>query len=129
MRRMLNAARRIDRDDAGAAAVEFALVSLVLILVCLAVTELGRGLFLRNQLSYAADLAAREIMLRPEIQDDELEAAIRQRFLGAADGLEVSAPLEDGVRTVRLNYPFTLLLKGVAGDPIRLSVQRRVPTG
>jgi Flp pilus assembly protein TadG len=118
MMRRLKAARRIGRDEAGAAAVEFATVSLALILVCLAMVEFGRGLYLHNQLSYAADLAAREIMLKPQIQDDELEAAIRQRFIGAEERLEVSAALEDGVRTVQLNYSFTLLLKDISGEPM-----------
>lgn len=127
MKRWMRAARRLRRCDAGAVAIEFAIISLVMILVCLAVIEFGRGLYVRNQLSYVADYAARMILL--DIPDSDLEAEIRERFHGGApERLEIALPpVEDGFRAIQLSYPFTLLIPGVVGEPITVSVERRVP--
>jgi hypothetical protein len=134
MRRLRYALRRLGPNRSGAAAIEFAIVSMALILVCLGVIELGRGLQLRNELSFAADFGARKILTDMTISNEALEEEVRAAFRrGEPERLEVSIGAEtvDGVdfRTVALSYPFTLLLPGLAGDTIRLGLDRRVPTG
>jgi Flp pilus assembly protein TadG len=69
--------RRLRSCQAGSTAIEFAIVSLVLVLVTLGVIEFGRGLNIRNQLSQAADFGARKILIDKLISDSALEAAVR----------------------------------------------------
>jgi Flp pilus assembly protein TadG len=58
----MRAIRGIARSDSGAAAIEFAIIVWALIFLCLGIIEIGRGLHVRNEMSYAADLAARRIL-------------------------------------------------------------------
>ena len=131
MRRINRFISALGRNETGAAAVEFAIIAWVLILVCIGTVELGRGLYVRNELSYAADHAARMILMSDAF-DQELEDAVRSRFLGADDdlvvvfGKETSGAPAISYRTVVLTYPFKLLIPGLS-DTISLSVNRRVP--
>jgi Flp pilus assembly protein TadG len=132
MRQRAGALRSLRRCEAGAAAVEFAIISLVMILVSLGVIEFGRGLYMRNQLSYAVDLGARKVLISSSISDADLESALRSGFTaGDPDLLQVTIGTEtvDGVifRTVAASYPFTPLVPAIYSDTITLSVDRRVP--
>lgn len=131
--------RRLARSDSGAAAIEFAIIVWVLILVCLAVIEFGRGLHVRNELSFAGDRAARMILTRfsaeilDPIDEETLKDEVRDAFLGPKkELLEVSFANEtaDGIafRTMLIQYPFSLLIPGLS-DTITLTVSRRVPIG
>ncbi len=53
----MRATRGIARSDSGAAAIEFAIIVWALIFVCLGIIEIGRGLHVRNEMVFAADLA------------------------------------------------------------------------
>ena len=64
------------RCQSGAAAIEFAIIALVLVMVCLGVIELGRALFLRNELSFAADFAARKILTDKAEDHEKLSQAL-----------------------------------------------------
>lgn len=59
----LSCLHRAHRCQSGATAVEFALVGLPLFLLMLGVIEFGRALFLQNDLSYATDVAARQVLI------------------------------------------------------------------
>lgn len=118
----------------GAAAVEFAIIGLVLIMVCVGGIEFGRGLWLRNELSFAADFAARKVLTDPAISSADLETELRSALTGIdPDLVEISFGSEtvDTIefRTVLVRYPLSLLVPGLSDDPITLSVNRRVPTG
>jgi Flp pilus assembly protein TadG len=62
--------RRLARSNGGAAAVEFAIIVWVLIFVCLGVIEFGRGLHVRNEMSFAGDRAARKILTTDPLVSD-----------------------------------------------------------
>lgn len=124
--------RRFARCERGAAAIEFAIVALLLVLVSLGAIEFGRALLMRNDLSYAADLAARKVLNDPTISSSALESEIRANLLrGRADLLEVKIGSEvvDGreFRTIAMSYPFTPVLPGFTDDVILLKLGRRVP--
>jgi hypothetical protein len=124
---------RLARCNGGAAAVEFAIIVWALIFVCLGVIEFGRGLHVRNEMSFAADFAARKILTDPLVSDIDLTKAVDDAFLGPSpELLEVSFGDEtaDGVafRTMLIQYPFSLLIPGLR-DTITLTVSRRVPVG
>ena len=135
----MRAIRSIARADSGAAAVEFAIIVWVLILLCLGIIEIGRGLHVRNEMSYAADLAARKILtfeaysgavLEP-LDENALRLVVQQAFRGPSrEDLSVTFPLDTGgnFRVVLLSYPFSLLNPGLR-DTFDLTVSRRVPIG
>jgi Flp pilus assembly protein TadG len=125
--------RRLARCSRGAAAVEFAIIVWALILVCLGVIEFGRGLHVRNEMSSAGDRAARMILTNPAVTDGDLAVSVREAFISPKpELLEVTFGTEtaDGIafRTMLIQYPLSLLIPGL-GDPITLTVSRRVPTG
>ncbi|MFC6487258.1 MULTISPECIES: TadE/TadG family type IV pilus assembly protein [Phyllobacteriaceae] len=140
MRPMRRVSRHLARCQSGAAAVEFAIVCLPLLLLCLGVVEFGRAFFVRNDLAYAADVAARKVLIGqipPDASASEiavgLEDAVRGAFVGDTELLQVAVGTEtvDGAlyRTLSIRYPFTFLVPGVSDSPFALSVSRRIPAG
>lgn len=124
--------RRLRSCQAGSTAIEFAIISLVLVLVVFGVIEFGRGLNIRNQLSQAADYGARQILTNKEITDSALATSVRAAFNAAAGGpltVTVGAETVNGVqfRTITLSYPFTPLISGLYNGTMNLSVARRTP--
>lgn len=135
----MRAIRSMVRSDSGAAAIEFAIIVWALIFLCLGIIEIGRGLHVRNEMSYAADLAARRILTfeayaanpLQAADEDALELEVRAAFKGPRpEELDVTFPLDDSgnYRVVLLSYPFSLLIPGL-GDAFDMTVSRRVPIG
>jgi Flp pilus assembly protein TadG len=133
--------RRAWRCQSGATAVEFALVCLPLFLLSLGIVEFGRAFFVRNDISYAADVAARKVLIGqiPASSSDSeaaasLDTAVREAF-GSGDPalLEVVVGKEtvDGVvfRVLSISYPFSLFVPGLSESPIALGLSRRIPIG
>lgn len=121
------------RSQDGGVAIEFAIISSVFIFVIVGTLEFGRAMYVRNELSYAADIAAREILKDAEASESTVEGAARTAFRGDAELLtfDLSNETVDGVqfRTLQLNYPFTLLVPQLSGRMFDLSVTRRTPVG
>ena len=124
-------ARSLRRCEKGAAAIEFAFVSMAVIMLGLGTLEFGRALHLHNELSFAVDVGVREVLRDDAISNTALEAKVRAAFdapypdlLGVAVGTETV----DGVqfRTLDLTYPVTLLVPVISND-IVLNVARRAP--
>ena len=132
MRGRTDLSRRLLGCQAGSTAVEFAIVSLVLVLVTLGIVEFGRGLNVRNQLSQAADFGARKILTDRNSSDGTLENAVRSAFIADnPDRLKVTLGSETvygmPFRTIALTYPLTLLVPGLSDGVIHLSLSRRTP--
>lgn len=132
MRRSLRWVSCFRDSDSGAAAVEFAIISLALILVSVGVVEFGRSFQLRNELSYAADFGSRKILMNSTISDSALESEVRSAFTVAdPDLLQVTIGNETvaGIRfrTIALSYPLNLLVPGLSSDAITLALARRTP--
>ena len=127
-------ARRIRHCTRGAAAVEFAIVSTVLIGLCIATVDFGRTFYTQHQISSLADQAVRKVLLDPDIASATLESELREDFsAGDPDDLTVSVTAEtaDGInyRVVTVGFPMTLFIPGLSSDTVSLSVARRVPAG
>lgn len=132
---------RFRRSVSGAAAVEFAIVCLPLLLLCLGIVEFGRAFLVRNDLAYAADVAARKVLIAQipaSATESEAQAGLENAVKGAFDGgdptlLQVAVTKEtiDGVayRILSIRYPFALVLPGFSDGSIALSVTRRIPIG
>ena len=120
------------RCEAGAAAVEFALIAMVAISTFLGLVEFGRALYVRNELSYAVDVAARRILTDPAVADIDLETAIRSSVtFGDSEDLVLTFGVEtaDGMsfRTLVVQQPLVLLVPLLAGAGLTLTVDRRIP--
>lgn len=122
----------------GATAVEFAIVCLPLLLVSLGIVEFGRAFLVRNNIAYAADVAARKVLIGqipPSATSDEaaagLETAVRDSFIGDQDLLDVYVATQtiDGIefRVLSVHYPFIFLLPALGDSPVSLDVSRRIP--
>jgi Flp pilus assembly protein TadG len=133
--------RRAWRCQSGATAVEFAIVCLPLLLLSLGIVEFGRAFFVRNDISYAADVAARKVLIGqiPAASSDSeaaasLDSAVREAFdAGDPTLLEITVGKEtiDGVafRILSISYPFTFVVPAVRDSPIGLGLSRRIPIG
>lgn len=118
----------------GAAAVEFAIISTVLIGLCIATVDFGRAFFAQHQISSLADQAARKMLIDPAIPVATLESELRADFSAgdpAALSISVSTETAGGMsyRVVTVGFPMLLFIPGLSSDTVALSVTRRVPTG
>lgn len=123
---------RLRNCSSGAAALEFAIVSLFLVLVSIGVVDFGRGFYVRHHMSYAADMGARKALIDATASEATLESTIREAFTGPnPDLLEVTIGSEviTGVsyRVVDMAYPLALRIPGFTDSPVSLNVARRIP--
>jgi Flp pilus assembly protein TadG len=123
---------RLRRCESGTAAIEFAFVGLIAISLFLGVIEFGRGLYMKNEMSYAADRAARKILTNAAVTDDEVETVMRDAItFGVSANLQITFGTEtvDGIsfRSLLIRYPVTLLIPGLRNGSFMLTVDRRVP--
>ena len=133
--------RRAWSSQSGATAVEFAIVCFPLLLLVLGVIEFGRAFYVRNDLSYAADVAARQVLIGTVARDapnsevqTKLETALRDNFDSGDPGLlqiAVTKQTVDGIdfRVLSISYPFRFFLPGIAETPFSLALSRRIPIG
>ncbi|MRX51763.1 hypothetical protein GI374_15285 [Paracoccus sp. S-4012] len=121
--------RWLVRCASGAAAIEFAMIGLLVISLILGIFELGRAMFLRNQLAFAADVAARRVLLDPSAASGDLEqlaATIRESIPFEQTELQVELELTSSgeILSITLRRPVTLLVPDVYPHSITLSVER-----
>ena len=123
---------RLMRCARGGASIEFAIVGMAAMLLSVGVVELGRILYLRNELSFAGDIGARAILIDGTIASGVLEQKIRAAFRYSDERLSVAVLDEtaegSNFRTIVVSYPFAPLIP-VLSDAITLNVTRRVPAG
>ncbi len=124
--------QRLVRCDKGTAAVEFAFIGLALILGTIGTIEVGRALFLSNELAHAADRAARAVMLNFDIAENVLRDTVRDEDLLTglvpAD-LQVASALPASnatFRNVELTYPFTPMVSKLTIGSVTLTAARLV---
>jgi Flp pilus assembly protein TadG len=121
----------IGRCTAGGVAIEFAIISSLLIFGSIATMEFGRALYWRSELSYVADVAEREILIDHDVSDEAVVSTVRAKFSGDATLMNVVMGEEtiDGAnfRTLTIDYPVSLLIPYFSINDIGLSVDRRTP--
>ncbi len=123
---------RLVRCQKGTAAIEFGIIGLVLIIGTVGIIEVGRALFMFNELAHAADRAARVVMLNFEVAESDLTDVVRDGDLLTglipADVVVGSAlPVTGAVfRVVTLTYPFTPMVSDLTIGSATLTATRRV---
>ena len=120
------------RCTGGAAAVEFAIISVVLIALCIGIVDFGRTLYVKNQLSFLADQATRKLLLNPTLATSTLETELRDDFTaGDSSQVTISVTAEtintNNYRVIDIGFPITLFIPNLASSTLDLSVTRRVP--
>ncbi|MEK6216167.1 MAG: pilus assembly protein [Boseongicola sp.] len=123
--------RHLRRRKDGSVAVEFAFIGLIFAVTVLGVLEFGRAMHVRNQLSYAADFAVRQVMLDPDVAGSGLASAIRDQFFGHNPSdltINMSRETLDGIpyRKFELSYPMKIFIPFVKND-LTLTMSRRTP--
>ena len=129
---MAHLLRRFSQCRAGSTAIEFAIVSLLMVLMAVAVVDFGRALYVRHKISYASDVASRMLLLNPAAPSGAVEGAVRAAFDGPdPDRLQVAvvASSVSGVayRDFTVVFPLQLRIPGMTATIIDLTVARRVP--
>lgn len=122
------------RCERGTAAIEFSIISVVLIALCIGIVDFGRTLYVKNQLSFIADQATRTVLLDPAITNATLTATLEGDFT-AGDPSDLTVTITSDTvggtdfRVITIAYPITLFIPNLASSTIDLDVTRRVPTG
>ncbi|MBA8793012.1 Flp pilus assembly protein TadG [Friedmanniella endophytica] len=116
------------RTERGAAAVEFALVAPLLILLVVGITQFGRAYAAQAQLTNAARQAARTMALQSNVSAAQAAAQAAAPTLNLTTGqisvtpstctTSTSSPTATAVVTI--NYPFTFLASSMLGGPVTL---------
>jgi len=114
---MFKLARKARSDDSGAAAVEFALVSLLLVTLLIGIMQFGYIFYQYVEITSAAREGARWAAVR----DEGSGVTVRDRVRMAAPG--VTPPLTDAQITVSPESP----TDADVGNPVTVTVTHDVP--
>lgn len=131
---MMPSFRKLLRSESGAAAVEFAIISVVFISMLVATVDFGRTLYVKNQLSFLADQATRSVLINPAITTVALETALKDDF-NAGNPADLTITVNDDTvdgnnfKVLNISYPMTLFIPILTSKALQLDVTRRVPTG
>lgn len=125
---------RVLRCERGVAAVEFAIVGVVLMTLLIGGIDMGRTFYVKNQLSFLADQAARQVLVDPDVADATLQADLAAQFSAGDTSLlsvAVTAQTVSGIdfRVIQIDYPMALFVPFLSFSTLALNVNRRVPVG
>lgn len=127
-------ARTFGACTRGAAAVEFAIVSSLLIMLLIGTIDFGRAWYVRGQLSFLADQAARRVLIQPMVTDAELATTLREAFTaGDPEALAIEVTIDSAggasYRILTIEFPLTLFIPYLDSGSVALNVTRRIPAG
>lgn len=126
--------RRFLRDTRGATAVEFAIVSAVFVIFCMALVDFGRNVDAKSRLAHAADAAARVLFLDKTATEAQVYTRIQTSFptlgyarmtLRLADQTVNAKPY----KKITVTLPLRFLTPGFSGKNGTVTVSRLVPIG
>jgi Flp pilus assembly protein TadG len=132
MRLSLRTIRGFRRDQSGAAAVEFAFVSIFFIALCVAVIEFGLALQTRNELTQAADRGIRFVVLNPEASHETVQTQV-EGLLSSYDSdsllVEVGTQTINSTeyRTISIDYDIQVWVPGMSMSLFTLRAFQQVP--
>jgi Flp pilus assembly protein TadG len=122
------------RCQEGLAAVEFALVAPILVLVLLGVMEFGIFAWNRHSLEFAVEETARSVMTKTAVTDGEVAADIKARVSGIPPESLATEVVQETVGvtkfvTLNISYTYNFFLLGnlVGLEPVVLHSKTRVP--
>ncbi len=107
------------RNESGATAVEFAMVSGAFILLLLGIFEMGRALWITNSLQYAAERASRYALIHSETDEGAISDYLGESLQSVGvPTIGMSVTVEEmeyhsdqpGFVSVRVNLPYSPVL-------------------
>jgi Flp pilus assembly protein TadG len=113
----LSILRHWQRNEEGATALEFAIVATAFIVVAIGILEFGRALQVRNEMAFAIDRGARELVLNAEVDEAAIRAAIMNSFNSYSKdklSIQFSDDSSEAI-TVELSYPLEMFIPGFTG--------------
>jgi Flp pilus assembly protein TadG len=120
------------RDD-GTVAIEFAIVGLIFFALLLGSIELGRVMWMRNSVQFAAEEAARWALVRPTASTTQIEDFARTRLTSAPATATITATFEPASEAlyvvVTLTQVFTPVTTLVSTGVITVTGRARMPVG
>jgi Flp pilus assembly protein TadG len=123
---------RIKRDD-GTVAIEFAIIGLIFFAMLLGSIELGRAMWMRNSVQFAAEEAARWALVQAAENSTAVVNFARGRLTGSPASATITAPYVTvaGVRyvVVTVTQVFTPVTTLVSTGIITVTGQARMPVG
>jgi Flp pilus assembly protein TadG len=120
--------QRWRRNEAGAAALEFAIVAAAFIVVSIGLVEFGRALQVRNEMAFAMDRGARIVHINHNAEPEVIKSAILNAFsLYDKNKLAIDIAEESEAVVVSLSYPLEIFIPGFAGTVNIGMPPRRVP--
>ena len=117
----------------GAAMVEFAFVSPILIACLLGVTEFGYLLWNRHSLEFAVEETGRMVLTMQTITDDAITADLKSRIINIDTSAVTASVARETIGattfvTINVSYTYPFMFGGYLGvDPIALTTKTRVP--
>jgi hypothetical protein len=124
--------QRLRRTD-GTVAIEFAIVGLMFFATLLGSIELGRVMWMRNSVQFAAEEAARWALTQEKEDTAGVIKRAQDRLMSSAVPADITAPYvtEAGVRyvVVTVKQVFTPVTALVSTGIITVSGQARLPIG
>jgi Flp pilus assembly protein TadG len=121
--------RRLGRDRSGAAAVEFALVLPVLLLLLGGILEFSRLMWTQANLQFAAEEGARYGIAHTEAAADAISAVSRARLSGVETAkVQIMVEVNAAQVTVTANHNFQFVMDGILPfGPLPLTATSRFP--
>jgi Flp pilus assembly protein TadG len=116
----------------GSIAVEFALIFPVALMIFIGIVEVGRAMWVRTSLQYAAEEGARYMMVHQNASDAELSAFALDKLVGvnpASVDLSFDRETVDGTDFVTINatFQFQYVASLIGGEPFVLTGSSRAP--
>jgi Flp pilus assembly protein TadG len=129
---MTRLVQRLAKDQSGAAAVEFAIVAFVFVVMAIGIVDFGRNTHQQFRLAHAADIAARVVMLDPAASDAAIAARVTASYptLGYGDITLSVATTTVGGRSYRrldLSRPLGFFTPGLTDRSGTIRISRLVP--
>lgn len=118
--------------ERGTAAVEFAIVSVLLIVLIIGGIDVGRAFYIKNQLSFLADETVRRVLFDPYVSAAQVASELSSDF-NAGDSSQLSVSLSYQVfaqtdfRVIEISYPMSTFIPYLNTSSFTLTVNRRVP--
>lgn len=123
--------RRLHHDCVGTTAVEFALLLPVLLMLLMAVLEFGRALWLRQDMQFAVEEAARYALAEDSATASAISAKASSRLVAvgpAGAAVQVTTTLDADTVTIVATADFATLVPGLLPPGIAtLSARSRLP--
>ena len=130
----MNLMRRFRRCRSGATAVEFAIIGLIFLMLCIGIIEIGRAFNVRSSMLHAVDMATRTVLLNSSATEEAISTALRDSFhTGDPSLLKIFVATEtisgQPYRRLEVSYPLEIILVGFPEQMLSFSVSRLIPMG